>query len=105
MGIVIQSTPAFTLIIGDKLAYKPNDRILYPHTIFSLLSPLRLPGTHDRGYLPALLRSRPVGEPGVMDQETAYLTLLRTVSSYEVTGEGIMNLKDLNGTAVLMYSS
>ena len=43
-------------------------------------------------------------EPGVMDQETAYLTLIRTVSSYEVTGEGIMNLKDSNGTAVLMYS-
>jgi hypothetical protein len=40
-----------------------------------------------------------------MDQETAYLTILRSVSSYEVTSEGSMNLKDLNGTAVLMYSS
>jgi heat shock protein HslJ len=45
------------------------------------------------------------GEPGVMDQETAYLTLLRTVSSYEVTGEGILNLRDANGTAILVYSS
>jgi heat shock protein HslJ len=45
------------------------------------------------------------GEPGVMDQETAYLTLLRSVSSYEVTSGGSMNLKDLNGTAVLTYSS
>jgi heat shock protein HslJ len=45
------------------------------------------------------------GEPGVMDQETAYLTLLRTVSTYEVTGEGILNLKDSNGTAILQYSS
>jgi heat shock protein HslJ len=45
------------------------------------------------------------GEPGVMDQETAYLTLLRTVASYEVTGNGVLNLKDMNGTAVLVYSS
>ncbi|MEN6320618.1 MAG: META domain-containing protein [Syntrophaceae bacterium] len=45
------------------------------------------------------------GEPGVMDQETAYLTLLRTVASYEVTGDGVLNLKDMNGTAVLVYSS
>lgn len=45
------------------------------------------------------------GEPGVMDQETAYLTLLRTVASYEVTGGGVLNLKDMNGTAVLVYSS
>jgi heat shock protein HslJ len=45
------------------------------------------------------------GEPGVMDQETAYLTLLRTVASYEVTGGGVLNLRDINGTAILVYSS
>jgi heat shock protein HslJ len=45
------------------------------------------------------------GEPGVMDQETAYLTLLRTVASYEVTSDGKMNLKNATGTPVLMYSS
>ncbi len=43
-------------------------------------------------------------EPDIMDQETAYLTLLRTVSSYEVTSDGVMHLKDANGTAVLVYS-
>ncbi len=45
------------------------------------------------------------GEPGVMDQETAYLTLLQTVGSYEVTSDGKMNLKNAAGTPVLMYSS
>ena len=45
------------------------------------------------------------GEPGVMDQETAYLTLLRTVSSYELTGDGILHLKNSAGTPVLVYSS
>jgi heat shock protein HslJ len=45
------------------------------------------------------------GEPGVMDQETAYLALLRTSSSYEVTGDGILNLMNSAGTPVLVYSS
>jgi heat shock protein HslJ len=45
------------------------------------------------------------GEPGVMDQETAYLTLIRTVASYEVTGDGMLNLKNAAGTPVLVYSS
>jgi heat shock protein HslJ len=45
------------------------------------------------------------GEPGVMDQETAYLTLLNTVASYEVTADGKLNLKSAGGTTVLIYSS
>jgi heat shock protein HslJ len=45
------------------------------------------------------------GDPGVMDQETAYLTLLRTVSSYEVTEDGMLNLMNSTGTPVLVYSS
>ena len=45
------------------------------------------------------------GDPGVMDQETAYLALLQTVSSYEVTGEGTLNLRNSAGTPVLVYSS
>ncbi len=45
------------------------------------------------------------GEPGVMDQETAYLANLRKVASYEVTKDGMLNLKDSGGTPVLMYSS
>jgi heat shock protein HslJ len=45
------------------------------------------------------------GDAGVMDQETAYLTLLRTVSSYEMTGEGMLHLLDATGTPVLLYSS
>jgi hypothetical protein len=40
-----------------------------------------------------------------MDQETAYLTLLRTVSSYEVTEDGMLNLMNSTGTPVLVYSS
>jgi heat shock protein HslJ len=45
------------------------------------------------------------GEPGVMDQETAYLTLLRTISTWELTGDGILNLKNETGTKVLVYST
>jgi heat shock protein HslJ len=45
------------------------------------------------------------GDPGVMDQETAYLTLLRTVMSYEVTEDGMLNLMNSAGTPVLVYSS
>jgi heat shock protein HslJ len=45
------------------------------------------------------------GEPGVMDQETAYLTLLRTASSYVVTADGMLNIKNSAGTQVLVYSS
>jgi len=45
------------------------------------------------------------GDPGVMDQETAYLTLLRTVSSYKVTEDGKLNLMNSAGTPVLVYSS
>ena len=45
------------------------------------------------------------GDPGVMDQETAYLALLQTVSSYEVTGDGTLNLRNSAGTPVLVYSS
>jgi heat shock protein HslJ len=45
------------------------------------------------------------GEPGVMDQETAYLALLRTVASYEVTIDAMLNLRNADGTTVLMYSS
>ena len=45
------------------------------------------------------------GDPGVMDQETAYLTLLQTVSSYEVTEDGMLNLMNSTGTPVLVFSS
>jgi heat shock protein HslJ len=45
------------------------------------------------------------GDPGVMDQETAYLTLLRTVASYQVTTDGTLNLKNAAGTPVLVYTS
>jgi heat shock protein HslJ len=45
------------------------------------------------------------GEPGVMDQETAYLALLQTITTYEVTSDGMLNLKNANATTVLMYSS
>lgn len=45
------------------------------------------------------------GDAGVMDQETAYLTLLQTVVSYEVTEDGMLNLMNSTGTPVLVYSS
>ncbi len=45
------------------------------------------------------------GDAGVMDQETAYLTLLRTVSFYEVTSEGMLHLLNATGAPVLIYSS
>jgi heat shock protein HslJ len=45
------------------------------------------------------------GDPGVMDQETAYLALLQTVVSYEVTEDGMLNLMNSTGTPVLVYSS
>jgi len=45
------------------------------------------------------------GDPGVMDQETAYLALLSTVSSYEVTEDGMLNLMNSTGTPVLVFSS
>ncbi len=44
------------------------------------------------------------GDPGVMDQETAVLTNLRTVASYEVTTDGMLNLRNAAGTPVLVYS-
>jgi heat shock protein HslJ len=43
-------------------------------------------------------------EPGVMDQETAYLALLQAVTSYEVTGDGTLQLRTAAGP-VLVYSS
>jgi heat shock protein HslJ len=62
-------------------------------------------GTNGISFSPLATTLMYCGEPGVMDQETTYLTLLGTVSSYEVTGDGILHLKDSNGTQVLVYSS
>ncbi len=45
------------------------------------------------------------GEPGVMDQETAYLANLQAAASYQVTSEGQLHLMDATGTTVLVYSS
>jgi heat shock protein HslJ len=45
------------------------------------------------------------GEPGVMDQETAYITNLQAAAFYEVTSEGKLHLMDAAGTPVLVYSS
>ena len=45
------------------------------------------------------------GDPGVMDQETAYLALLNRVASYEMTADGMLNLKTSTGTPVLVYTS
>jgi heat shock protein HslJ len=45
------------------------------------------------------------GEPGVMDQETAYLANLQAAASYQVTSEGKLHLMDANGTKILVYSS
>jgi hypothetical protein len=39
-----------------------------------------------------------------MDQETAYLALLQAVTSYEVTGDGTLQLRTAAGP-VLVYSS
>jgi heat shock protein HslJ len=43
------------------------------------------------------------GEPGVMEQETAYLTLLQSAVSYEVSGAQLI-LSDAGGMPVLEYS-
>jgi heat shock protein HslJ len=45
------------------------------------------------------------GDPGVMDQETAYLANLQAAASYEVTADGKLQLMDANATPVLVYSS
>jgi heat shock protein HslJ len=45
------------------------------------------------------------GEPGVMDQETAYLADLQAAASYQVTSDGKLHLMDAAGTPVLVYSS
>jgi len=45
------------------------------------------------------------GEPGVMDQETAYLADLQAAASYKVTDTGKLHLMDATGTTVLVYSS
>ena len=37
-------------------------------------------------------------------QEGAYLSLLRSVSSYETTADGMLNLKDAHGKLILVYS-
>jgi hypothetical protein len=37
-------------------------------------------------------------------RETPYLSLLSSISSYETTTEGMLNLRDANGTVVLVYS-
>lgn len=44
------------------------------------------------------------GEQGVMDQETTYLILLRTATSYEETADGLLQLKNSAGKPVLVYS-
>ena len=44
------------------------------------------------------------GDPGVMDQETAYLANLQAAASYEMTADGKLQLMDANGTPVLVYS-
>ena len=45
------------------------------------------------------------GEPGVMDQETAYLANLQAAASYKVTTDGNLQLMDMAGTPILVYSS
>jgi heat shock protein HslJ len=45
------------------------------------------------------------GEPGVMDQETAYLANLQAAKSYEMTGDGKLHLMDAAGMPVLVYTS
>jgi heat shock protein HslJ len=45
------------------------------------------------------------GEPGVMDQETAYLANLQAAASYEMTADGKLQLMDKTGAPVLVYSS
>jgi heat shock protein HslJ len=45
------------------------------------------------------------GEPGVMDQETAYLADLQAAASYQVTDGGKLHLMDATGTTVLVYSN
>jgi len=62
-------------------------------------------GTNGISFSPLATTLMYCGEPGVMDQETAYLALLSAVSSFEVTGDGLLTLKDSNGTQVLVYSS
>jgi hypothetical protein len=39
-----------------------------------------------------------------MDQETTYLILLRTATSYEETADGLLQLKNSAGKPVLVYS-
>lgn len=43
------------------------------------------------------------GEPGVMEQETAYLTLLQSAASYDVSG-AMLTLSDAGGLIILEYS-
>jgi heat shock protein HslJ len=44
------------------------------------------------------------GDPGVMDQETAYLANLQAAASYEMTTDGKLQLMDATGTPILVYS-
>jgi len=37
-------------------------------------------------------------------RETPYRSLLRNVSSYETTADGMLNLKDAHGKRILVYS-
>lgn len=45
------------------------------------------------------------GEPGVMDQETAYLANLQAAASYDVTSDGKLHLMDAAGMPVLVFTS
>lgn len=45
------------------------------------------------------------GEYGVMAQEAAYLALLQNASSYDLTRDGILTLRNATGTGTLVYSS
>jgi len=125
MGIAIQSTPVFTLILGDKLLAHRTIEIPHFHTIFSLLSPLRISGTLDRGYLPALLRShsgvRPLPGPAsrrIQDEDsinpweknscrpgTSSPRRCHHRGTHRRMYDATTNLKDPNGTTVLGYSN
>jgi heat shock protein HslJ len=56
-------------------------------------------GISFEGFMTTLMYcTGPVGQ-----QEGSYLTLLLKASSYEFTTDGLLNLKDADGTVILVY--
>lgn len=54
---------------------------------------------------PLVMTEKYCGGYGVMEQEEAYIALLPSVASYEVTSDGILSLRDESFTPLIRYTS